>query len=110
MSLQAHSLPIQQELAKPNSLDVARQVPPRLLEGGRCAADEFLRPLQITAFVVSELQRPKQGVVVQPVGVIIAKLFELLAQIPAGAGGEVLPSRLEYGELERLDGVEVDGR
>jgi hypothetical protein len=110
MRFQACALPVQQELGKPNPVDVARQLPPDLLEGGRGAADELFRPFQITAFVVSDFQRAKQCVVVQPMGVIVAKLLELLAQILSGAGSKVLPGRLEHGELEGLDGVEVDGR
>src|SRR5437867_10896952 len=110
MGLQARSLPKQQELSKPNQVHLARQLASRLFERGRPAADEVFRPLEITGAVVSLLQRSEQRIVVQPVGMVVAKAFEVGAQVRSRAGSEVLPGRLEQRVLEALDGVQVDGR
>src|SRR4029453_13241838 len=100
MRLQACSLSKQQELSEPNLIHVAHQVPPRLVECRRHPTDEIVRPLEITGAVVSGFKRPEQGVVVQPVSMVPAKLFEGRTQIRSRTGTEVLPCRLEQGVLE----------
>ena len=110
MGLQACSLTEQHELNKPNPVHLARQSLSRPVQRGWRAADQLFRPLEIAGAVVSRRQGSEQRIVVQPVGMVIAKVFEVRAQVRSRAGAEVLPCRLEQGELEALDGVEVDGR
>jgi hypothetical protein len=110
MGLQARALTEQQELGKANLVHRVDQMPPRLLEGGRRAPDDLVRPLQITGPAVSRLQGAEQCVIVKPVGLVVAELFEGRLQVRSRAGPEVPPGRLEQRVLEPLDDLEVDGR
>src|SRR4029453_1925865 len=78
---QARPLMEHQELREPHLIDLARQISSDAFERGGPAPYELVRPLHVARPLVSDLQRAKQGVVVQPMGLVLAKLLERWAQI-----------------------------
>src|SRR5262245_10961603 len=93
--LQALALTEQQELGKPDLVDLARQLSARTVERSGRAADEFVWPLEIEDAVVPELECVEQGIVVEPVRLFAAEILESRAQVGARAAAEVSPCRFE---------------
>ena len=74
--LEACPLAEQQELGEANLIDRVRQLSRACARAGRFAPDQLGRPLEVMRAVVSGLQRAEQGVVVQPVRLVVAELLK----------------------------------
>jgi hypothetical protein len=106
--LQAFRLAEQQELGKPNLIDLVRQLLARMRQSRGKAADQLYGPLEVIGVVMSGFQRTEQRVIFQPMGVKIAELFIGGLQFRVRPGAEISPSCFEDPSLERDDGVIVN--
>ena len=59
--------------------------------------------------MVPGFQYPEQGVIFQPVRMLMAELLIGDLQVPSGPGVEIAPGCFEYPEFERGDGIVIDG-
>ena len=73
--LEACPLAEQQELCEADLIDRVRQVPAGPGQGSRVAPDQLGRPLEVIGALVPGFQRPEQGVVLQPVRLLVAELL-----------------------------------
>src|SRR5262249_31490252 len=109
VGLEALRLAEEEELGKPDLLDLARQISTSSREGGRYALDQIARPLEVVAILVSPLERSEESVVLEPVPVFGAERLKAAPQVGARARAEVRARRFEHAALERDDDLVVDG-
>ena len=76
MFLQPFALAEQQELRKTNLIDPGRQIAPGCGQSGRHAPDQLCRPFEVVSSVVFGFQYPEQGIIFQPVRLVVAELFK----------------------------------
>ena len=105
MLLQAFRLAEQQELSKPNLIDLAHQLLARTRQDLRNPSDQLNRPVEVIGVIVLGLQRTEQCVILQPMAMKIAELLIRGLQFCVCPGAEIAPSRFEYPALERDDRV-----
>src|SRR4030095_5320419 len=103
MRFQPRALPEQHELNETNPVDLARQLPSRLLQRGGPPAKQRGRPVEKRGGARCGFQSSEQRVVVQPRRVLLDEVLEGAAQVRAGTRAEVLPCGLEQGVLEARD-------
>jgi hypothetical protein len=108
--LQTFRLSEQQELRKPNLIDLARQFLARTRQSRGNASNQLGRPFEVISVVMSGLQRAEQRIVFEPMPMRVAELPVSRLQLSRRPGAEVAPSRFENPALERDDGAVIDCR
>lgn len=90
-------------------IDLSRQVSPGQGQGGRLTLHQLCRPLKVIGVVIPDFQGAEQGIIVQPVCLIVAELHKSGLQIRARPAAEVAPNNFEQSVFERDDDVVIDG-
>src|ERR1700740_959702 len=108
VGLQALGLAEHQELRKTRQADLIGELKPCPLERGRLALDEFGRPIKIRRVVEPYFQSPEEGVVIQPMILILAELLIRWAKVSPSARSEVVPSFFEQQMFKRDHGLVIN--
>lgn len=88
---------------KADLLGLVRRLLPRQGQGSRDAPDQLRRSFEVRSALEPGPQRPEQGIIVEPVPVIMAESIEQRPQVRAPAGAEFDPGSREQPMLERGD-------
>src|SRR5262249_38218240 len=75
MCLEPITLTEQQELREAHLADLVRQFASNAVQGLRLALDQFCRPVEIIGTLEFAFWRPEEGVVPQPMHLIMAELI-----------------------------------
>ena len=110
MRLQAFSLAEQQKLCQAHLIDLERQVSPGPGQGCWSTLHQLCRPREVIGVIVSNFQSTEQGIIVQPVRLVVAELLKSKLQIRAHADPVPATAVVAGGELvvtpeHPLDGV-----
>src|SRR5262249_17774706 len=108
--LEMIALPVQQELRKAHLGDRLGEFLSSGAESDTTALDQLRRPFEIMDALAFRLERSEERIVVQPVGLALAKLIENVPQVGASASSEIAPGGLEKPALESRDHRIIDSR
>src|SRR5208283_2704412 len=95
VSLEGFRLAEKQKLCKPNQINLVCQLMSSTRRSMGNARNQFSRPLKIMGPAMTGLQRSEQGVIFQPIAMIVAEQLIGGPQIRAHAGAEIGQGFLE---------------